>query len=602
MRSVILSGSFALADRIMSNMLSPKFGRLQFSGIAELSDRIREVESFFGEEARFSIYGVNEARQTFYGLSADDLVSEEHAGLISFTATCSNESGNSINLAISRSNDTVSGRYVITASSSAGQKELSARLMGTWVPASPEEISKKRRLAELIFTIKQHSKRRERIERQPAIIPLPPRETEPAQPTRPDLSIDKFPLLYDTFPFDEKLSSDVFSHLMQQLRTHFFHEQDFYFRTVNRQGEPLGDIGIMGVKDQLDQHRGNLKRIYVEVHTDRHEWMTLQLEFDSSNEDHRTELEISSRRNKQIQATVRDTLEKSLNPALEKAGMIHEMFSFDPGEFQLDQVAKLLKTLTSKFLGQEIVTAFLSTHQGETYSGLRLKTLRQIYQQHEGDVSFLLFGVNQAESGHTFSLMFQFGGMGQSPHGSLSMMWGHHATHQAIRAVVFQELALRTYRPDTTTSQPPQLSRREMRVNPTFFNRDFRPEPLNALVLMQPDAYWSDSIWELLNHQLTRSGYSSSKGKAIFEPDARESVWTQLNEVDLLIADLTYKHPSVYYYLGIAHTLGIKTIQISQLDRDIPDDFKTLHTIIYDNNLEGIRHLQEEVEKLVRKR
>lgn len=586
----------------MPNTLSPKFGRLQFSGIEELSDRIREVESFFGEGAQFSIYGVNDARQTFYGLSADDLVSEEYAGLISFTATCSNESGNSINLAISRSKDKVTGRYVITASSSAGQKELSGRLMGSWTPASPEEISKKKKLADLVLALRQHSKRKERIERQPVIIPLPLRETEPSQPPRPDLSMDKFPLLYDTFPFDDKLSSDIFSHLMEQLRTHFFHQQDFYFRTVNRQGDPLGDIGIIGVKDQLDQHRDNLKRIYVEVHTDRHEWMTLQLEFGSSNQDHRAELEISSRRNKQIQATVRDTLEKSMNPALEKAGMIHEMFSFDPGEFQLDQVTKLLKTLTTKFLSQEIVTAFLSTHQGETYSGLRLKTLRQIYQQHEGDVSFLLFGVNQAESGHTFSLMFQFGGMGQAPHGSLSMMWGHHATHQAIRAVVFQELGLRTYRPDAAISQAPQLTRREMRVIPAFINRDFHPEPLNALVLMQPDAYWSDSIWELLNHQLTRSGYSSSKGTPIFEPDARESVWTQLNEVDLVIVDLTYKHPSVYYYLGIAHTLGIKTIQISQLDRDVPADFKDLPTIIYDNNLEGIRHLQEEVEKLVRKR
>lgn len=586
----------------MNSTLSPKFGRLQFSGIAELSDRIREVESFFGEGARFSIYGVNDARKTFYGLSADDLVSEDYAGLISFTATCSNELGNSINLSISRSGEKVSGRYVITASSAAGQKELSARLMGTWIPASPEEVSRKKKLAALVLSLKQYAKRRERIERQPVIIPLSERKTEPAAAPRPDLSIDKFPLLYDTFPFDDKLSSEVFSHLMEQLRTHFFHEQDFYFRTVSLQGDPLGDIGILGVKVQLDQYRENLKRIYVEVHTDRHEWMTLQLEFGTNGDEHRAELEISSRRNKQIQATVRDTLEKSLNPALEKAGMIHEMFSFDPGEFQVDLVIKLLKNLTGKFLNQEVVTAFLSTHQGETYSGLRLKTLKQIYQQHEGDVSFLLFGVNQSESGHTFSLMFQFGGMGQAPHGSLSMMWGHHATHQAIRAVVFQELGLRTYRPDTTTSQVPQLTRREMRVIPSFFNREFRPEPLNALVLMQPDAYWSDSIWELLSHQLTRSGYSSSKGTPIFESGARESVWTQLNEVDLVVADLTYKHPSVYYYLGIAHTLGIKTVLISQLDRDIPGDFKDLPTIIYDNNLEGIRHLQEEVEKLVRKR
>lgn len=586
----------------MSSSQSPKLGRLQFPGIGELVDRIRVVEVFFGESAQFSIYGSTATRQTYYGLRTADLVSPEYANLITFSASCSNTGGDSINLSFTRSEEKVSVRYVITASTSARQKELLQRLNGEWIPVTSEEKDRRKQLGELIRAIRLHAKNRERLQRQAAMIPLYGKEEAPAVVPSPGRSIDKFPLLYDTFPFDEKLSTEVFGHLMEQLRTHFFQEQDFYFRTVNREGSPQGDIGISGVLHELDQHRETLRRVYVEVHTDRHEWMTLQLDFGVASDEHRAELEISSRRNKQIQATVRDTLEKSLTPAFEKAGMIHEMFSFDPGEFQVDVVIKLLKSLTSRFLGQEVVTAFLSTHLGETYSGLRLKTLRQIYLQHEGGVSFLLFGVNQPESGYTFSLMFQFGGMGQAPHGSLSMMWGHHATHQAIRAVVFQALGLHRYRSDVQASQPPRLTRREMRIIPSFVNRDFNPEPLNALVFMQPDAYWSDSIWELLNHQLTRSGYTSSKGETIFDPDSRESVWTRLNEVDLVIADLTYKHPSVYYHLGVAHTLGIRTILISQLDRDIPVDFKDFPTIIYDNNLEGIKHLQEEVEKLVRKR
>ncbi len=576
--------------------LSPKYGRLQVASLEELVQRLTEVEQFFKSGADFSIYGADANRNPYYGLKREDLT---HAArrLVTITATCQDNNGKSVNITLKKVASGLEGQFIALARTRAEQRELTERLQGTWIPLSEEEKKKRGRISQLIASLRHHLKAKERIQRQLDKIP-PPRATEPARPIR-DLSIDKFPLLYDTFPFDHQLAPEVFIHLMEQLRLHFFQDEDFYFRTVNKLGEPHGDLGIKGVEEDLTQQREDLKRIYVEIHTSRHEWMTLQLDFGYTPEEHRAELEVSSRRNKQIQATIRDTLEKNPDLPLGQASMIHEMFSFEPNSFELDQVARLLKALTSKYLGQEVVTAFLSTYDGETYSGLRLKRLRQIYQLHKGEVSFLLFGVNQADSGQTFSLMFQFGGMGQQPHGSISMMWGHHGTHQAIRALVWRELQLTPYRPRPMQPGIEPLSRREMRVKPAFYNRDFQPEPLNALVLMQLEAYWSDSIWELLQHELSKHGFSAQRGEALFSKQTREAVWTQLNEVDLVIVDLTYKHPSVFYYLGVAHTLGIRTILISQLDRDIPADFSDFATVVYDNNLSGIQYLQEELEKLL---
>ena len=590
----------------MSSSVAPRYGRIKFQDLYELTDRLLDLENFFGPETIFSIYGNDENGKSRYGLETDDLIQmvfEGGAALSSFKATCSDAMGRSVNLSLTSSGEQIAGQFVITALTPAEQHDMLARLHGTWTPATAEELEKRQEISSLMAILRHHIKARERIERQVANLPLRAQELadpEAVYASKKDLSIDKYPLLYDSFMFDPLLAPEVFIHLLEQLRIHFFQGESFYFRVVNNKGEPRGDITLGEVQDTLQHHRATLKRIYVEVHVPGHEWMTFQLEFGNLATDHRAELEVSTARNKQIQATIRDTLDHAATEPTTRASMIHEMFGFSPKSFHLDLVVKLLRNLSARFLNQEVVTAFLSTHRGETYSGLSLKALRQIYLQHEGEVSFLLFGVNQAETAQTFSLMFQFGGHGQQPHGSLSMMWGHHGTHQVIRALVWRELKLEPYSP---LAEPgTRLSGREMRVRPAFRNRTFDPQPLKALVVMQLEAYWSDTIWQELENQLTLAGYSSSKAEGLFTAGTREQVWTQLNEVELMIVDLTYKHPGVFYYLGVAHCLGVRTVITSQLDRDIPEDFQDFARIVYDNNLQGMDHLRAELSRLIRKK
>lgn len=585
----------------MSSGLSPKFGRVQFDSLEEIADRIRLVEGFFGEAFFFSIYGNDESGRTHYGLSVSNLESGSPA-LTSLTATCSDESGNSVTITASQKGS-YTARYAVTARTRVTQRELVDRLLGTWTALSEEETARQEQIGELVAGLRKYLRDKELAERMAAMIPIHPRATEPAIPAPvTQLSVDKYPMLYDTFPFDHQVAPEVIIHLLEQLKHYFFQNQDFYFRVVNKEGDPFGDIGIEGVRDHLFHHRDQIKRLYVEVHTSRHEWLMLQLEFGFHAEDHRAELEVSSRRNKQIQATVRDTLEMSAAPSPQEEVMIHELFSFDADSFQIEKVIKLVKTLQERYLDQEVVNGFFSTQKGETYSGVRLKKLKQLFQKYESEVSFILISVNQIELGYTYSLMFQFGGLGQSPHGSLSMMWGSHATHQAIRALTFSELGLGPYRSQAVPQPPVTSSKREMKVIPSFVERNFEKEPRTALVVMTREAYWSDSIWELLHHQLERSGFTAQRAGVIFDQGIREEVWRQLNEVDLVIADLTYKHPSVFYFLGVAHSIGVRTVLISQLDRDIPSDFADFPVILYDNNLHGIQHLQEELEKVVKRR
>lgn len=132
-----------------------------------------------------------------------------------------------------------------------------------------------------------------------------------------------------------------------------------------------------------------------------------------------------------------------------------------------------------------------------------------------------------------------------------------------------------------------------MRVKPSFLSREFRPEPRNALTIMPLEAYWTDGVWEDIRSTLSSAGYSCARAEGLFTPETREKVWTLLNEVDLLVADLTYKHPGVFYYLGVAHTLGIRTLLITQHERDIPKDLLEEPVLVYDSNLAGMQKLRE---------
>ena len=60
-----------------------------------------------------------------------------------------------------------------------------------------------------------------------------------------------------------------------------------------------------------------------------------------------------------------------------------------------------------------------------------------------------------------------------------------------------------------------------------------------------------------------------------------EDVWGYLNQARLVIADLTYSNPNVFYELGIAHTLGKEVIMIAQYITRVPFDVEHVRYINY---------------------
>lgn len=70
-------------------------------------------------------------------------------------------------------------------------------------------------------------------------------------------------------------------------------------------------------------------------------------------------------------------------------------------------------------------------------------------------------------------------------------------------------------------------------------------------------------------------------------------------DADILIADLTSRNPNVFYELGIAHSVGNKTIMTAQSMADVPFDIASYRVLIYEQSITGSKKLAAELQKAI---
>ncbi len=74
-------------------------------------------------------------------------------------------------------------------------------------------------------------------------------------------------------------------------------------------------------------------------------------------------------------------------------------------------------------------------------------------------------------------------------------------------------------------------------------------------------------------------------------------IWSAIYASTLVIADCTGQNSNVFYELGIAHTVGVPAIMISQTEVDIPSDLRHLRYYVYESSPEGMEKLREAVRR-----
>ena len=77
-----------------------------------------------------------------------------------------------------------------------------------------------------------------------------------------------------------------------------------------------------------------------------------------------------------------------------------------------------------------------------------------------------------------------------------------------------------------------------------------------------------------------------------------KGIFEEIFFADVVIADLTFSNPNVYYELAISHCIGRKTILITQEEK-IPFDIGQEYVIKYTDTIDGSSILEKQIRRLL---
>jgi hypothetical protein len=94
---------------------------------------------------------------------------------------------------------------------------------------------------------------------------------------------------------------------------------------------------------------------------------------------------------------------------------------------------------------------------------------------------------------------------------------------------------------------------------------------------------------------------TAGRGDDFFGSDyVIDDIWNAIYHANGIIADCTGRNANVFYELGIAHTLGRRTLLLAQNQNDIPFDLRHRRYHLYDTSDDGLATLDQAVQNFVR--
>jgi hypothetical protein len=114
----------------------------------------------------------------------------------------------------------------------------------------------------------------------------------------------------------------------------------------------------------------------------------------------------------------------------------------------------------------------------------------------------------------------------------------------------------------------------------------------NCFVLM-PFSKEFDDIYQLGIKSTCDEMKMSCKrvDEQIFHHSILQQIYNQIENADILIADLTNQNPNVFYEVGYAHGLNKNVILLTKNTQDIPFDLKHYPHIIYEDKILNLKRM-----------
>lgn len=121
-----------------------------------------------------------------------------------------------------------------------------------------------------------------------------------------------------------------------------------------------------------------------------------------------------------------------------------------------------------------------------------------------------------------------------------------------------------------------------------------------CFVIMPFDAEFKGIFNTIIKDTAQELGFTCQTAEEATTGHITKTIFESIYFAKVIIADLTNSNANVFYELGVAHSIGRKTILISQ-DKTIPFDISHDLVIFYDNSIQGGEKLRNDLDKSLRK-
>jgi hypothetical protein len=122
------------------------------------------------------------------------------------------------------------------------------------------------------------------------------------------------------------------------------------------------------------------------------------------------------------------------------------------------------------------------------------------------------------------------------------------------------------------------------------------PREHDLVAVMMPFDAGFAPVYQALQEASTEAGFRCQRADDIWVHDhIMDDVLSLIWRARAVVSDLTGKNANVFYETGIAHTIGRDVILTSQSMNDVPFDLRSIRTLKYLANHEGLDQLKIQV-------
>lgn len=133
-------------------------------------------------------------------------------------------------------------------------------------------------------------------------------------------------------------------------------------------------------------------------------------------------------------------------------------------------------------------------------------------------------------------------------------------------------------------------------ARPIWDNEHVAKDPFSAFVIMPFREKWSSYIYsDYISLSLQAAGLAPMRADEMYGRNVLTDIWRGIYACRLVIADVSAPNENVFYELGIAHTLGKKTILLTQNTDRVPFDLRHQRMVVYTDDHPGYEVLKREL-------